>query len=241
MEMALVMDSPGGFLNAPDPSGIGGGGPKIERVKIELPPDLYERISRIDEAIDDMSGLPPVTRGMNPSGVRAAGHASELAKLGSSRAKKRAFIVQDSIEQVATVMLRLLKKYDPTILKAPIVGGKPTDVESFVLSQFTDDFIVRVDAHSNSPIAVDDYTQLVFELLKVKAIDRDDALELLPIPHRRKLLHKLRTIIEPAEAQSHKEQQQFELEKAREAGLRGRPRKIGNGSAQTGEPPGAGG
>jgi hypothetical protein len=225
LEMQYVLDSPGGFLNQPDPSGIGGGGPKAERVKVEVPSDLYERIAQIDADFDEMSGLPPVTRGQNPAGVRAAGHANELAKLGSSRAKKRALVVEDSLEQVATIMLRLMKKHDPTILTAPIPGGKPDDVDKFVLKQFPDDFIVKVDAHSNSSIAVEDHTQLVFELLKVKAIDRDDALEMLPIPHKRQLIHKLRTVIEPAEAKAHQEAQQMELQKAQIAGLRGRPKK----------------
>jgi len=232
LEMSLVLDSPGGFLNQPNPSDVGGGGPKAERVKIELPSDLYERVERINQMFDDMSGLPPVTRGQNPSGVRAAGHASELAKLGSSRAKRRAFIIEDSLEQVATIMLRLMQKNDPTMLQAPIQGGKPDQLESFVLNQFTKDYIVKVDAHSNSPVAVEDHTNLVFELLKAKAIDRDDALEMLPIPHKRKLIHKLRTIIEPAEAKAHEEEQQMELKKAQIAGLRGRPRKMNGQGAQ---------
>jgi hypothetical protein len=107
-----------------------------------------------------------------------------------------------------------------------------------VLKQFTTDYIVKVDGHSNSPVAVEDQTQLIFELVKNKMIERDDALAMLPnLPHKRQLIHKLRTVIEPAEAKAHQEQEQHELQKAEVAGLRGRPRKIGNGSAQTGEPP----
>jgi hypothetical protein len=135
-------------------------------------------------------------------------------------------------------MLRLSQKHDPLILKAPVLGGKPDDVESFVLSQFTDDYLVKVDAHSNSPIFAEDLNQLVLELVKLKMIERDDALRLLAgLPHRKQLIHRLRTVIEPAEAKAHQEQEQHELQKAEVAGLRGRPRKIGNGSAQTGEPP----
>jgi hypothetical protein len=231
LEMQLVLDSPGGFLNQPNPADVGGGGPKADRVKIELPQDLYERLSRIDEMFDEMSGLPAVTRGQNPPGVRAGGHATDLAKLGSSRARKRALIVEDCLEQVATIALRLMQKYDPTILSAPVPGGKPTDVDKFVLNQFTKDFIVRVDAHSNTPIFTEDLTSLVFSLLKAKAIERDDAIDMLPIPKKRQLIHKLRTVIEPAEAKSHQAAQQFELEKAKVAGLRGRPRKMNGQSS----------
>jgi hypothetical protein len=95
-----------------------------------------------------------------------------------------------------------------------------------------------VDAHSNTPIFSDDLTQLVFQLLKMKVIERDDALELLTIPRKRQLIHKLRTVIEPAEAKAHQAQQQFELQKAKEAGLRGRPRKMNGQSAGGASQPG---
>ena len=55
LEMQYVLDSPNGFLNQPDPSGTGAGGPKADRVKIEIPPDLWERVERIDTMFEEMS------------------------------------------------------------------------------------------------------------------------------------------------------------------------------------------
>lgn len=231
LEMQYVLDSPNGFLNQPDPAGLGSGGPKAERVRIEIPADLYERLNQIDAMFDEMSGLPPITMGKNPPGVRAGGHAMDLAKLGSSRARKRAMVIEDSLEALATTYLRLGMKYDPVMLEAPVEPGKP-QTESFVLHQFTKDFLVKVDAHSNSPIFVDDQTALAFQLFKAKAITRRRLLELLPIANRQLLIHDLESIIEPSEAAAQKAQQEFELKKAEAAGIRGRTKgkRTGNGA-----------
>lgn len=233
-ELKYVLDSPLGILNQPDPAGIGGGGPKAERVTVDLPTDLYERINRIDQMFEDMSGLPPITQGKNPPGVRAGGHVNELAKLGSSRARKRAMIVEDSLEALATVYLKLLMKYDDTTLEAPLDPKAPDkQQEKFVAKQFPDDFTVKVDAHSNSPIFVDDQTALAFQLFKVKAITRARLLEMVPVAQRAQCLADLETIIEPNEKAAAAAQAKME-EKRLEAHIGGRPRKVGNGATAEG-------
>jgi hypothetical protein len=228
LELQYVLDTPNGFLNNPDPSGIGGGGPKADRVKIEIPEDLYERLNRIDSMFEDMSGLPPVTQGKNPPGVRAGGHAMDLAKLGSSRARKRAMIVEDSLEALATVYMRLKQKYDDTVYEVPLDPKKPDNTEKFVLDQFPDDYTVKVDAHSNSPIFVDDLTALAFQLVKVKAITRKRLLQMVPVPMRQQLLHDLENEIEPAERKAQEQQMKLEQERAQNR-ADGRPRAKPNG------------
>ena len=225
LELQYVLDSPNGFLNNPDPAGVGGGGPKADRVKIEIAPDLYDRLDRIDAAFEDMSGLPPITQGKNPAGVRAGGHAMDLAKLGSSRARKRAMIVEDSLEQLATLYLRVCKKYDDTMLKAPVAPGQKKE-EQFVANQLPDDFTVKVDAHSNSPIFVDDQTALAFQLLKVKAISRRRLIERVPIAGKQQLINDLENEIEPAEQRAAQAQQKLEEQRiaAKGEGRPGKPR-----------------
>jgi hypothetical protein len=232
-ELQYVLDTPGGFLNQPDPAGTGAGGPKAERIKIEISSDLYERLNKIDEMFETMSGLPPITQGKNPTGVRAGGHVMDLAKLGSSRARKRALVIEDSLEALATTYLRVAMKYDPTLLEAPVDPGKP-QTEPFLLHQFTKDFLVKVTAHSNSPIFADDTTALAFQLFKAKAITRRTLLEMLPVPERQLLIHELESVIEPSEAAAHKEQQEFELKKAEMAGIRGRTKgkRSSNGAGE---------
>lgn len=208
LEAQYALDTPGGFLNQPDP---GGQTAKADRVKIEIPQDLYGRIDRIDSMFEDMSGLPASTSGKNAPGVRSGGHATELAKLGSSRARKRAMIVEDSLENYATIMLKLLQRYDAAILATPAEPGNETGKElKFVANQFTNDYTVKVDAHSNSPIFVDDMSNLAFQLLKAKAITRRRLLDMLPVPMRQQLKAELANEIEPAEKKAAEAQQKLE-------------------------------
>jgi hypothetical protein len=231
LEMQYVLDSPGGFLNNPDPAGFN---PKAERVTVTVPEDLYRRIEWIDNEFESMSGLPASTQGKNAPGVRSGGHATELAKLGSSRARKRAMIVEDSLENYATICLKLLQRYDDAILAAPAQPGEENGKEiKFVADQFTDDYTVKVDAHSNSPIFVDDMTNLAFQLLKAKAITRRRLLDMLPVPMRQQLKAELASEIEPAEQRAAAAQAEMEKQRAASKG-EGRPRKP-NGQHPAGQ------
>ena len=62
----------------------------------------------------EASGVGNVLQGKGEAGVRSAGHASQLARLGSSRAKKRALIIEDSLEKLATLYLKIIKAYSDT-------------------------------------------------------------------------------------------------------------------------------
>jgi hypothetical protein len=222
LEMQYALDTPGGFMNAPD--AISNGTPRADRIKIEIPSDLYARVDRIDAMFEDMSGLPASTQGKAVQGVRSGGHATELAKLGSSRAKKRALIIEDSLEHLATLYLKLLMKYDDKHMTLE-------DGTEIVAAQFTEDFMVKVDAHSNSPIFADDQNALAFELLKVKAITRERFLQMLSVPNRRRLIWELKNKIEPAEAKAAEKQYQLEQERATHKAP-GRPAKP-NGAGPT--------
>jgi hypothetical protein len=183
---------------------------KVDRLAPNMPPDLFEVIHEIDAMFSEVSGISNVLSGRGESGVRSQGHASQLARLGSSRAKKRALIVEDSLEKVATLYLKLMQVYDPTHF---------TDTEGmpFIAEQFTKDFVVKVDAHSNSPIFTEDLKQLAFNLFKAGAIDKESLLDLLEPPMKQLLVDKLKRMEKagggqssspgPAPKESKKEQQ----------------------------------
>ena len=138
-------------------------------------------------SFSEVSGISNVLSGRGESGVRSQGHASQLARLGSSRAKKRALIVEDSLEKVATLYLRLMQAYDKTHF---------TDTESqpFIAEQFTKDYVVKVDAHSNSPIFTEDQRSLAFNMFKAGAIDKESLLDLLEPPMKQLLKDKLKQL-----------------------------------------------
>jgi hypothetical protein len=160
-------------------------GAKVDRLAPEMPPDLFEVIHEIDSMFSEVSGISNVLSGKGESGVRSTGHASQLARLGSSRAKKRALIVEDSLEKVATLYLKMIQAYDPTHFR-------DTEEVPFIAEQFTKDFVVKVDAHSNSPIFTEDLKQLAFNLFKAQAIDKETLIDLVEPPMKQLIKDKLK-------------------------------------------------
>jgi hypothetical protein len=178
-EKAFAFNRPGSFVSSDMPNA------KVDSIAPEMPASLFEVIHEIDAMFAEASGISSVLSGRGEQGVRSAGHASQLARLGSSRAKKRALIVEDSLEKVATLYLKLIQAYDNTHF---------TDEEGnkFIAEQFTKDFVVKVDAHSNSPIFTEDMRQLAFNLFKAQAIDKESLLDLLEPPMKQLLIDKLK-------------------------------------------------
>jgi len=187
-EKNFALNRPGGLLSSDMPNA------KAERLAPQMPPDLFEVIHEISAMFEEVSGIGNVLQGKGESGVRSAGHASQLARLGSSRAKKRALIVEDSLEKVATLYLKLMQAYDPT-------HYKDTEGVPFIAEQFTNDYVVKVDAHSNSPIFTEDTKQLAFNLFKAGAIDKESLLDMVEAPGKQLLIEKLKKREKQAAAQ----------------------------------------
>ena len=178
-EKNFALNRAGGLLATDMPNA------KVDRMAPQMPPELFEVIHEVDAMFGEASGIGNILEGKGEAGVRSAGHASQLARLGSSRAKKRALIVEDSLEKLATLYLKLKQAYDPTHYTDEY-GNK------FIAEQFTKDYTVKVDAHSNSPIFTEDLRQMAFNLLKVGAIDNESLLDLLEPPMKQLLKDKLR-------------------------------------------------
>jgi hypothetical protein len=180
-EKNFALNRAGGLLSTDMPNA------KVEKLAPTIPQDLYASIREIDQMFEEASGIGNVLQGKGESGVRSAGHASQLARLGSSRAKKRALIAEDSLEKVATLYLKLMQVYDNTHF---------LDENSipFIAEQFTKNFTVKVDAHSNSPIFTEDLRQLAFNLFKAQAIDKESLLDLLEPPMKQQLKDRLKVM-----------------------------------------------
>lgn len=178
---------------------------KVEKLAPTIPPDLFREIQEIDAMFEEASGIVSVLQGKGEAGVRSSGHASQLARLGSSRAKKRALIIEDSLEKLATLYLKAMQVYDNTHF-TDSKGNK------FIAEQFTKDYVVKVDAHSNSPIFMEDLRQLAFNLFDKKVIDKESLLDLLEPPMKQLLKDRLKKMEE--KEQEAAQQQQAEQAQA---------------------------
>ena len=186
-EKNFALNRAGGLLSTDMPNA------KVEKMAPNMPPDLFTELREIDAMFEEASGIGNVLSGKGEAGVRSAGHASQLARLGSSRTKKRSLVIEDSLEKLATLYLKSMKLYDDTHFK-------DADGHTFIAEQFTNNFVVKVDAHSNSPIFMEDNRQLAFNLHKAGAIDKRSLIELLEPPMKEELLSRL-TMMEQKQAQ----------------------------------------
>jgi hypothetical protein len=204
-ETLLALSMADGFAQFSDPMS------KIQEFKPDIPADLFGRVKQIDEEFLEASGISNIMKGQGESGVRSKGQTSELARLGAARIKKRAMIIEDALEKQATLMLQCIQIYDADSIKDD--EGKP-----FIADQFTQDYTVKVDAHSNSPIFVEDQRQFAFELHERNCITREALLEITQPPMQQQLIQDLGKI-EAAEKQAKQEEQQ--AEQAKQAGKGG--------------------
>ena len=178
---------------------------KVEEFTPNIPNDLFRELGEIDAMFAEASGITSVLSGRGETGVRSQGHASQLARLGSSRAKKRALTIEDSLEKMATMYLKMMMVYDDT-------KYKDEDGNEFIAAQFTNDFVVKVDAHSNSPIFMEDARDLAFSLYNAGAISKSALLEMVEPPMKDRLVEEVKAI-EAAAAM----QQMMQAQKAPQA------------------------
>ena len=200
-EKNFALNRAGGLLSTDMPNA------KVEKLAPTMPPDLFTEMREIDAMFEEASGVGNVLQGKGEAGVRSAGHASQLARLGSSRVKKRALIIEDSLEKLATLYLKCMQLYDDTHFKD--AHGVP-----FIAEQFTKEFTVKVDGHSNSPIFTEDTRTLAFNLLKAGAIDKKSLLDLIEPPMKEELLERLKQMEAKQAAQPQQPQGEHKQHKA---------------------------
>lgn len=178
-EKAAAFNTPDAWISDPTPNA------KVELLAPEVPAELFTEVYTIQDFYNDISGLSDVLQGKGESGVRAKAHADVLAKLGSARIKQRAQAVERSLEETGGLIVKMMKKKDDHQYRTK-------DEKLFTAAQFTDDFQVHVDAHSASPVFVDDHMQLALALKKLGVIDGLSTLELTKPPKLELLKQRLK-------------------------------------------------
>ena len=194
-EKNFALNRVGGLLSTDMPNA------KVEQMAPSIPNDLFREINEIDQMFEEASGIVNVLQGRGESGVRSAGHASQLARLGSSRAKKRALIIEDALEKMATLYLKAMQTYSDRIYT-------DDQGDKFIANQFTKDFVVKVDAHSNSPIFTEDLRSLAFQLADRGAITKERLIDILEPPMKQLLKEDLRKMEQAQQAAQEMQKQQ---------------------------------
>lgn len=200
-EKLLALRRAGGILGMQSPTA------KIETHAPKMPENAFASLDQIDRMFDDMAGIGHILQGRGESGVRSKGQADLMARLGSARPKQRALVLEGCAGDLATLMLRNIQESSDQRFKAERPDGHEGIV--FTASQFTTDFEVMVDAHSSSPIFVEDHKADAQQMLEDKVIDRDTFLDMTNPPNKQLLKERLK-VIEAKEAAAQRAQMQAE-------------------------------
>jgi hypothetical protein len=203
LESLDALFDPHGFASVSEGANV-----KVENFAPQIPDVIWHEVDYLDKMFSIQSGITPIMQGYGESGVRSRGQTDTMARLGSSRTKKRAMLIEDALDRYATLMLKMIQRHDTTQLAYNDQGQRI----SFVASQFTPDFTVKVDAHSMSPIFVEDEKNLAFSMREAGLITPAKTIEMLHPSMQQEMLHDLKTVIEPQQqAAMAKEEQEKKL------------------------------
>jgi hypothetical protein len=180
-EKLKALKTPGGWYSTPNPNA------KIEQIKREMPQAAFEVLDRIDQMFADSGGLPEVLQGSNQAGIRAGSQVQQVAGIATSRVRRRALIVEDALEMIATRMFHLVQRHDTT--KYTTTANK-----TFLMSQLPPQTAIKVSAHSSSPVYAEQLMNKADRLLKAGAIELADYVDLLDPPRKDELMDKARVL-----------------------------------------------
>ena len=204
-EKMAALRAAGGMVNFPTPNA------KVQQHAPTMPSDIFAEMSQIDAMFDDRAGLGHVLQGKGEPGVRSRGQADLMARLGSSRPKERAISVEESAEEIAGQMLRLTQDHSEQRFQCQVhAGGAATEL-TFTAEQFTRDYEVKVDAHSSSPIFVEDRKHDAITLLEAHAIDRETLLDMFDPPNLQDMKERLKKL-EAQELEAKKMEMQMQAQ-----------------------------
>lgn len=222
-DIRTALDSEYGWIPFPD-----AGSAKIETLKPDMPQDAFAEVREFERLFNEASGIPGLLQGQGQPGVRSKGQTDIMARLGSGRIKKRAMIIEESLDDLATLMLKMIQAYDERTMR--YVSTEAKKEVDFVASQFTGDFTVKVDSHSMSPVFIEDNKQLAFELLEAGVITKERLVEMISPMMKQQIKEELK-VIDAAQQQQKAQEQQAEIEKEKakhpETAAQEQPQKQG--------------
>jgi hypothetical protein len=191
----------------------------IKEFKPQVPSDLWQLVNRDDEMFLEASALTNLSMGRGDAGVRSKGQTDSLLRAGSARPKKRALIIEDSLERIATLYLKLDQAHNSRPLHEIDSQGKLG--AQFLSAHFTGDYMAKVDGHSSSPVFMEEQRNLGFELFDRGVIDGDALLDMVQPQNTQGLKVRYQEITRAKQEQAARE------EALRKAEVQGKVTKIG--------------
>jgi hypothetical protein len=174
---------------------------KLEEHRPPMPEDAFREFNEIGMLMMEASGLTETVSGKGSGGARGGQQQKQMQITGGGTIRKTAVGLEKPLVRLGDIALRLKMKNDDSKIRLP--SGS-----DFVAAQVPDNFSVRVDGHSHSPLFTLENRELATLLFKAQAIDQEWLLRMTNPTQRQNLLHSLRM---RKEAQAKAEQQRLAM------------------------------
>lgn len=164
---------------------------EIKELYPKMPDDIFADYISIGMLFMEASGLTEILAGKNEGGVRGKGHSRDLKQTGGGRIKKTAIRLEAPLVRAGELALHMLQMNSTEIITPdPKPDGK--DGDPFYYWNLGEDYMLRIDGHSHSPLFADDSKELAMLLFKFGAINHEWLLRLTRAPNRTNLIAALR-------------------------------------------------
>ena len=167
-------------------------GAQIQELYPKMPEDIFADYMTIGSLFMEASGLTEILAGKGgDAGVRSKGHARDLAKTGGGRIKKTATRLEPPLVRAGELALAMLMKNSTEeIVPDPQPSGH--EGNPFMYWHLAEDYTLRIDGHSHSPLFADDSRELALLLFKAQAINKEWLIRMTRAPNRAGLITSLR-------------------------------------------------
>lgn len=159
-------------------------GSSVQDLTPKIPPEALPLLNFMIQIINTLGSFPEIMQGKGEAGVRAGVHANTLLKTASPTLRKRALLVERQCEAAADLTLTIREAKDPNPLWVNADNMEAVEQTKFLLTDLPDDWRVKVDSHSSSPIFSDENQQLIMGGLRMGYLDAEYAIDNLPYPNK---------------------------------------------------------
>lgn len=160
-------------------------GAQVQEHRPPINDDLFREFNEIGSLMMEASGLTEAVAGKSSGGARGGAQQKQLQITGGGQIRKVAIGLEKSLVRMGDIGLKLKMKNDPNHIKLP-------DGEEFIAAQVDNEFSMRVDGHSHSPLFTMESREIAEVLFKAQAIDQEWLIRMINPTQRQNLLHSLR-------------------------------------------------
>lgn len=171
------------FTSIPNPTA------KVEELVPELPDIAFTMLETIDGMFLEAAEMQESQFGKSQPGLRSRDMQSQAMRVGASPTKVKAMVVEKSLQNLATLLLRYKSKFDPGLY--PIYNDSGEFSGTFFRpGEVPDGVVMKVDGHSSSPLFMEDQSRMAELYFKAGAMDGDTLIQFTHPPRMELLLKR---------------------------------------------------